>query len=90
MSTTRTYAVGILLASGRVLLAGGSKTGGGLPLSSTEVYDPATDRWRDGEDMTVARMNATGALLSSGQVLVMGGLTEPYGALSSAELGTRG
>jgi hypothetical protein len=78
-----------LLASGQVLVAGGSSGGWSNfnPLSSAEVYDSIAGTWFLTGSMTDARFGHTATLLPNGQVLVAGG----YGVsllLSSAELYT--
>jgi uncharacterized delta-60 repeat protein len=63
-----------LLASGRVLVTGGS-TVSLLPsvLRRTDVYDPATGTWARSGDLTVARFLHTATLLPNGRVLAAGG-----------------
>ena len=82
-----------LLASDRVLVAGGSDPGvvdGSIPgraRSSAELYDPGTGRWTATGSMAEARAAHTATLLGDGDVLVAGGTTRFEGPdLSSAEL----
>jgi len=75
------------LADGRVLVVGGTSSAGDTepPLSSAEIYNPATNSWTRAADLLTARSEHRGALLPDGRVLVAGG----YGAtdcLSTAEL----
>jgi N-acetylneuraminic acid mutarotase len=63
-----------LLNDGRVLVAGGADAAG-TPLSSAELYDPASNRWTSVPSMTVARSDHGAALLDNGLVLVTGGST---------------
>ena len=74
-----------LLASGKVLVAGGSGSSG--VLSSAELYDPATGAWTVTGTMTIGRVHHTATLLPSGAVLVSGGsLPTRLGFLGTAEL----
>jgi hypothetical protein len=57
-----------LLASGKVLVAGGGTT-------AAELYDPATNAWAAAAPLHVARSGHTATLLPSGRVLVAGGGT---------------
>ncbi len=58
----------------KVLVMGGLKTTGvGVPISSTEIYDPSTDKWVYGPDMNRARFNFSAVLLHDGRVLAVGG-----------------
>lgn len=68
----RTYA-SVLLADGRVLVAGGR--GSPAVLASTEVYDPGTGTFTAAADMAEARAGHAAVLLTTGRVLVMGGDT---------------
>ena len=68
----------VLLADGRVLVAGGS-TGDdptGHALRSTELYDPASDRWVPGADLLEARYGGHALALSDGSVLILGGAND--------------
>jgi WD40 repeat protein len=84
------------LGSGELLLAGGAtfnSVGQIVPVSGTELYDPATNRFTAADDMTTARWLAVGAFLDpavvssskNGDVLVAGGLGV-NSPLSSSEL----
>jgi Galactose oxidase, central domain/Kelch motif len=77
-----------LLPSGKVLIAGGQDSSGN-PLSSTELYDPATNTFAapgSTATMNTARYDAPATLLGSGKVLIAGGGYSPSNALSSTEL----
>ena len=87
LAQARWRAVAAMLPSGQVLVAGGENTGG--PLSSAELFDPATNTFTRltgaGEALSEARVGAVAATLPSGQVLIAGG-SGVSGYLSSAEL----
>ena len=79
MMTMRAHHTATLLPNGKILVTGGM---GGAVLSSSELYEPATETWTPTGSMTVARTGHTATLLPNGKVLVTGG----FGALASAEL----
>jgi hypothetical protein len=54
----------VVLADGRVLVAGGGRT--------TELYDPATDTWTRGADLTVARSSSALVKLADGRPVLVG------------------
>ncbi|HUP70375.1 MAG TPA: kelch repeat-containing protein [Acidimicrobiales bacterium] len=58
---------------GRVLVVGGSDSGGGR--SAAELYDPLTGRWDPVAPMRTPRAGHTASLLHDGGVLVMGSAT---------------
>ncbi|OGL44872.1 MAG: hypothetical protein A2149_06690 [Candidatus Schekmanbacteria bacterium RBG_16_38_11] len=77
MSIRRISHVATALQDGRVLVTGGRTAttiaGGGVVLSSAEIYDPATDTFTSTGNMNVARRSHTATLLSDGRVLIAGG-----------------
>lgn len=63
-----------LLASGKVLLAGGySGSGSGGYLASGDIYDPATGITASTNSMIRSRESHTATLLNNGKVLLVGG-----------------
>ena len=61
-----------LLASGKVLVAGGA-TSANDALNSTELYDPTAKTWTVGTKMVQARSDYASIMLGTGKVLFMGG-----------------
>ena len=75
-----------LLPNGRVLIAGGEQGYTDVqPISSAELYDPATGRFSATGAMSHVRTLQTATLLPNGKVLIAGG-DDATGPLSSAEL----
>lgn len=69
MNEPRRYHKAVLLANGKVLIAGGDR----FP-SSAEIYDPATESWNTVGPLTVDRYDFQMQALPDGKVLVTGGL----------------
>jgi N-acetylneuraminic acid mutarotase len=87
MSTARMNHTATLLASGDVLVTGG--TGGSVTLATAEIYHPASDTWTPAASLSTARQFHAAQILSSGAVLVVGGLNDSSNAVfgvGSAEL----
>ena len=90
MTTPRYTAPGVLLADGRVLIAGGAgEDSPGAPfhsIISAEIYDPKTGTFSPTGNMHAHRYSASLTLLRDGKVLVAGGVdtfvfpTDPTGA----------
>jgi Kelch motif/Galactose oxidase, central domain len=79
--TTRRYQhTATLLASGKVLVAGGSYETPTLTyyLSSAELFDPATGTWTTTGSLTAERFQHTATLLPNGKVLVVGGWNSSF------------
>jgi hypothetical protein len=78
MRQARAWYTATLLSSGEVLVVGGypSTDHTAPPLSSAEIYDPATGEWSDTGSLQTARGFHGAALLPSGRVLVAGGCTD--------------
>jgi len=62
-----------LLHSGKVLVAGGSATPGGMALASAELYDPVADSWTAAASMAQQRRDHVAVLMNNGKVYVTGG-----------------
>ncbi len=77
LSEGRSLHTATLLASGRVLVAGGGSEWAGEDLASAEIYDPVTGRWSVLEPLHRARSEHSAVLLPSGKVLVTGGTDDP-------------
>jgi lysophospholipase L1-like esterase len=81
-----------VLASGDVLVAGGSRAGGSssaethTTTNTAAVYDPATGAWTPTGSMHTSRVLHTATLLRSGDVLIAGGEDAPNHSVASAEL----
>lgn len=76
MNYARQYHTTTLLTNGLVLAAGGVTAGtGGGPLSTCELYSPATGLWTNTGSMQTARYGHTAVLLTNGFVLVAGGIS---------------
>jgi N-acetylneuraminic acid mutarotase len=76
--------MGVRLASGEVLVAGGLDNQNHA-LASAELYDPKTGIWSKTASMSLARVGSTMTLLPNHKVLVAGGQTAS-GLTVSAEL----
>ena len=85
MGTARSFHTATLLPNGKVLVAGGAGGNALTPLSSSELYEPATGTWTNTGSLTIARYEHTATLLNNGKVLVAGGVGATA-AFTSAEL----
>ena len=85
LATGRQYHTATLLASGKVLVAGGQDIYGNA-LSECEIYDPSTGVWTEAASLATGRFYHTATLLPSGQVLVAGGQDINGNALSDCEI----
>jgi N-acetylneuraminic acid mutarotase len=78
----------VLLADGRVLVAGGIdwNIGGGKAFDVAEIYDPITGQWSSTGSLRHARYAHQMVLLDDGRVLAVGGYRDGDVLLASAEL----
>jgi len=72
LTTARLIHTATLLNNGKVLVAGGTPDFN-TPLSSAELYDPASGTWTATGTLNTARFFHTATLLPNGKVLVAGG-----------------
>jgi hypothetical protein len=92
MAETRGGHTANLLPNGKVLIAGGTDTGGDIPpvyfhngSATAELYDPATGLFTSTGTMSAPRVGQSATLLANGKVLFAGGWTTS-GSIASAEL----
>ena len=98
MNEAREVHTATLLGDGSVLVVGGLGAAGALPgqvqgvespelpVSSAEIYDPASGIWSPADSMTEARMLHTATRLEDGKVLVVGGSRDLLGVARSVEI----
>ena len=85
LAGARSYHTTTLLPNGKVLVTGGYNNNSvGTPLSTAQLYDPATGIWTAINSMSTARYLHTPTLLPNGKVLISGGSVTD--SVSSAEL----
>ncbi len=82
-TTGREYHTATQLQDGRLLVAGGEDSRGGM-LRSIDIYDPAVNQYIS-RQMTTARKSHSATLLTDGTVLLLGGNSGTQ-ALGSAEI----
>lgn len=91
MHVARAFFSMVLLADGRVLVAGGltGSIGTAATIASAELYDPKSGTFGPTGSLGVARESAAAALLADGRVLIAGGaVSDPTGGhlTATAEL----
>jgi hypothetical protein len=84
MNVARSGHTAVVLQGGRVLVAGGKTSGGGIT-NAAEIYSPALKSWLVVGAMADARSGHTATLLEDGRVLLAGG-EGPAGAVSTLEV----
>lgn len=72
MTTVRAGHSSILLPNGKILVVGGCNSYAN-PLTSAELFDPATNSWSSAGDTSIPRDGSTATVLPNGKVLVVGG-----------------
>ena len=89
MTAQRKFQAQVLLPNGEVLVAGGyANSAGDAILSSTDLYNSATNSFIAGPSMNDQRGLASAALLSNGKVLIAGGASVSAGIQSTTDLYT--
>ena len=78
MSVQRMSHTLTLLPDGRVLAAGGEDPKGSdyFLYSSTEIFDPETNTWSAGPELSQPRANHSATLMPDGRVLLAGGISQ--------------
>lgn len=71
LNRAREYHTASLLYNGKVLVTGGSGSGG--LLNTVELYNPSRGVWKMSGNMSHARQSHTATLLRNGKILVTGG-----------------
>ena len=86
MKNVRLDHAAVLLADGRVLVAGGTDANG-TALKTAEIYDPKTGHWTMTGTMPTPRAGFTMTVLPDGRVVAAGGYSSnPTDALAAADL----
>jgi Kelch motif len=83
MNQKRVGHIAVLLASGKVLVAGGWVGQGGT--DSAELYDPATGKFTPIAKMTIPRGRPSATLLTRGDVIIAGGEKQDNESLATAD-----
>ncbi len=84
MITGRRLHASAKLNDGRVLVMGGSTSGGFI--TASEIYDPTANTWTATGSLAVPRSQHAAAALNDGRVLIAGGLTTGGSYLTTAEI----
>jgi hypothetical protein len=83
LSAPRVGHATVRLPSGKIMVIGGYYADA---LSTTEIFDPATDTWKAGASMSAKRAFPSVTTLASGNVFVVGGCKGLWYGSSSAEI----
>jgi len=81
---SRAHHSSVLLKNGKILIVGGSGTGGFL--KTALLYNPILGKFHPTGDMSITRVAPGLTLLDSGKVLVVGGFSDVVGATNSSEI----
>jgi parallel beta-helix repeat protein len=84
MNAARGYHTATLLPDGKVLVSGGTGSGGFL--DSAEIFDPTTATFAPAGTMSVGRRDHGATLVPDGRVLIAGGVGAGGALLSGVEL----
>ena len=84
MTDARQSFTATLLATGKVLVAGGFGGIGTSTIGSAELYDPASATFSPTGSMNATRAEATATLLPNGKVLIVGGISGGYSFIPTA------
>jgi hypothetical protein len=85
MNSPRRFHSATLLSNGKVLVAGG-QANGVTPVSSAELFDPATGKWAPTTPLGNARVAHQAIVLPDGKVMVAGGQDTNFLVTSVTEL----
>lgn len=83
LNSARSNPTAVLLADGRVLVAGGRYIDGAHApriLRSSELWDPKSGTWSRTGDLAHSRVGASAVVLDDGRVLIVGGVESPEAA----------
>ncbi|HEY6888158.1 MAG TPA: kelch repeat-containing protein [Solirubrobacter sp.] len=86
MATPRVYATATRLLDGRVLVVGGvSPLDGTTSLGTSEIYNPATNKWSPPASIQFPRWAHTATLMADGKVVIVGGIATNNAPVAVAE-----
>jgi hypothetical protein len=85
MNVPRRFHAAMLLPNGKVLVADGQNNGL-TPLSSAELFDPATGKWTLTAPLGTIRVSHLTSLLPNGKVLVAGGQSTNFDVTPISEV----
>lgn len=73
MATARSDSANVLMADGKVMVAGGFNTSGSVILSTVEIWDPVANTWATTGNLNFPRAGGHAVLLSDGRIVLGGG-----------------
>lgn len=88
MHVQRGYHGSMLLANGKVFVAGGATSG--ATLGSAEIYDPITNAWSTAAPMLTPRMGPSATMLGNGRILFAATMGVPTTAAELYDPNTNG